>query len=143
MTNEGWLYLAGIKDLFNGEIVGYTMGERMTRELIGKALLSAIKVKRPSEGLIHHSDRSSQYCLHNYQRLLKQFGIQASMSIKGNCYDNAPMESFWGTLKNELVHHQRYRTRREAIQEIREYVEIFYNGQRQQKRYESSIFMQR
>lgn len=69
-----------------------------------------------------------------YQRLLKQFGIQSSMSRKGNCYDNAPMESFWGTLKNELVHHQRYRTRQEAIQEIREYIEIFYNRQRRQKR---------
>jgi putative transposase len=133
-TDEGWLYLAGIKDLFNGEIVGYAMGERMTRELVGKALFSAVKAKRPSEGLIHHSDRGSQYCSHDYQRLLKQFGIQASMSRKGNCYDNAPMESFWGTLKNELIHHQRYRTRQEAIQEIREYIEIFYNRQRRQKR---------
>jgi transposase InsO family protein len=133
-TDEGWLYLAGIKDLFNGEIVGYSMNERMTRELVGKALFSAVKAKRPSEGLIHHSDRGSQYCSRDYQRLLKQFGIQSSMSGKGNCYDNAPMESFWGTLKNELVHHQRYRTRQEAIQQIREYIEIFYNRQRRQKR---------
>lgn len=133
-TDEGWLYLAGIKDLFNGEIVGYAMSERMTRELVGKALFSAVKAKRPSEGLIHHSDRGSQYCSRDYQRLLKQFGIQSSMSRKGNCYDNAPMESFWGTLKNELVHHKRYLTRQEAIQEIREYIEIFYNRQRRQKR---------
>ncbi len=110
------------------------MSERMTRELVGKALFSAVKAKRPPEGLIHHSDRGSQYCSYDYQRLLKQFGIQSSMSRKGNCYDNAPMESFWGTLKNELVHHQHYRTRQEAIQEIREYIEIFYNRQRRQKR---------
>ena len=133
-TDEGWLYLAGIKDLFNGEIVGYAMSERMTRELVGKALFNAVKAKRPSVGLIHHSDRGSQYCSHDYQRLLKQFGMKSSMSRKGNCYDNAPMESFWGTLKNELVHHRKYRTRQEAIQEIREYIEIFYNRQRRQKR---------
>lgn len=106
----------------------------MTRELCGKALFNAVKAKRPSKDLIHHSDRGSQYCSHDYQRLLKQFGMQPSMSRKGNCYDNAPMESFWGTLKNELVHHRRYRTRLEAIQEIREYIEIFYNRQRRQKR---------
>lgn len=133
-TDEGWLYLAGIKDLFNGEIVGYAMNECMTRELVGKALFKAVKAKRPPKDLIHHSDRGSQYCSHDYQRLLKQFGMQASMSGKGNCYDNAPMESFWGTLKNELVHHRRYRTRHEAIQEIMEYIEIFYNRQRRQKR---------
>ena len=101
-TDEGWLYLAGIKDLFNGEIVGYAMNERMTRELCGKALFNAVKAKRPPKDLIHHSDRGSQYCSHDYQRLLKQFGMQPSMSRKGNCYDNAPMESFFGTLKNEL-----------------------------------------
>jgi putative transposase len=133
-TDEGWLYLAGIKDLFNGEIVGYAMNEQMTRELCGKALFNAVKAKRPPKDLIHHSDRGSQYCSYDYQRLLKQFNMQASMSRKGNCYDNAPMESFFGTLKNELVHHRRYRTRREAIQEIREYIEIFYNRQRRQKR---------
>jgi putative transposase len=83
-TDEGWLYLAGIKDLFNGEIVGYSMSERMIRELVDKALFSAVKAKRPSEGLVHHSDRGSQYCSSDYQRLLKQFGIQSSMSRKGN-----------------------------------------------------------
>ena len=133
-TGEGWLYLAGIKDLFNGEIVGYAMSNRMTRELVGKALFRAINAKRPPEGLIHHSDRGSQYCSQGYQKLLKQFGRQPSMSRKGNCYDNAPMESFFGTLKTELVHHRRYRTRQEAIQEIREYIEVFYNRQRRQAR---------
>ncbi len=133
-TNEGWLYLAGIKDLFNGEIVGYAMSERMTRELVGKALFSAMKAKRPPIGLIHHSDRGSQYCCRDYQKLLNQFKILPSMSRKRNCYDNAPMESFFGTLKTELVHHKRYRTRQEAILDIREYIEIFYNRQRRQAR---------
>jgi len=90
--------------------------------------------KRPAKGLIHHSDRGSQYCSHKYRRLLEQFGMKASMSGKGNCFDNAPMESFWGTLKQELIHHRRYRTRQEAIQEITEYIEIFYNRQRRQAR---------
>lgn len=129
-TNEGWLYLAGIKDLYTREIVGYALGSRMTQKLVGQALIRAVKLRRPKPGLIHHSDRGSQYCAHSYQRLLRQFKMQVSMSRKGNCYDNAPMESFWGTLKNELVHHRRYETRAEAIQEITEYIELFYNRQR-------------
>ena len=133
-TDEGWLYLAGIKDLFNGEIVGYAMHERMTRGLCGKALFNAVKSKRPPKDLIHHSDRGSQYCSHDYQRLLKQFGMQPSMSRKGNYCDNAPMERYFGALKNELIHHRRFRTRQEATQEIREYIEVFYNRQRRQKR---------
>lgn len=133
-TDEGWLYLAGVKDVFTCEIVGYAMGERMTQELTVKALWKAVQHKRPARGLIHHSDRGSQYCAHAYRRLLEQFGMRASMSRKGNCYDNAPMESFWGSLKNELVHHQRYATRAEAEASIREYVEIFYNRQRRHSR---------
>lgn len=129
-TQEGWLYLAGVKDLFTCEIVGYAMAERMTQDLVATALFRAVQQKRPKAGLIHHSDRGSQYCAHNYQKLLKQFGMVASMSRKGNCYDNAPMESFWGSLKNELVHHQRYATRDEAKASIQEYIEIFYNRQR-------------
>lgn len=129
-TKEGWLYLSGIKDLFNCEIVGYAMSARMTQDLTAKALFSAVKQKRPSAGLIHHSDRGSQYCASNYQKILQQFGITPSMSGKGNCYDNAPMESFWGTLKNELVHHQEYKTREEAKASIQQYIEIFYNRQR-------------
>lgn len=133
-TGEGWLYLAGVKDVFTCELVGYAMGERMTQELTMKALWKAVQHKRPPQGLIHHSDRGSQYCAHAYRRLLDQFGMRASMSRKGNCYDNAPMESFWGSLKNELVHHQRYTTRAEAEASIREYVEIFYNRQRRHSR---------
>ena len=133
-TDEGWLYLAGHKDLFSGCIVGYAMGERLTKNLISQSLIRAIEAKRPARGLIHHSDRGSQYCSGEYRRLLDRFGLVASMSRKGNCYDNAPMESFWGTLKQELVHHRRYRTRREAIQDITEYIEVFYNRQRRQAR---------
>ena len=133
-TGEGWLYLAGHKDLFTGEIVGYAMGERMTKNLISQSLFRAVAAKRPAPGLIHHSDRGSQYCSEEYRALLEQFGLTVSMSRKGNCYDNAPMESFWGTLKNELVYLKRYETRQEAIREIREYIEIFYNRQRKQAR---------
>jgi len=129
-TDEGWLYLAGHKDLFHGEIVGYAMADRMTKNLISESLFRALWAKRPGKGLIHHSDRGSQYCSHEYRQLLNQFGAEASMSEKGNCYDNAPMESFWGTLKQELVHHRRYRTRQEAIRDITEYIEVFYNRQR-------------
>ena len=128
------MYLAGIKDVFTCEIVGHAMGERMTQELVSRALWKAMQWKRPAAGLIHHSDRGSQYCAHGYRKLLDQFGLSASMSRRGNCYDNAPMESFWGSLKNELVHHQRYATRSEAKASIREYIEIFYNRQRRHSR---------
>jgi putative transposase len=133
-TDEGWLYCAAHKDLGSGEIVGYALGPRITKDLVEKSLFRAVAAKRPSPGLIHHSDRGSQYCSPRYLKLLVQFGMIPSMSRKGNCYDNAPMESFWGTLKSELVHHRRYRTREEAIKEITEYIEIFYNRQRRQKR---------
>lgn len=133
-TGEGWLYLAGHKDLFTGEIVGYAMGERMTKNLVSQSLFRAVAGKKPDPGLIHHSDRGSQYCSDEYRLLLKQFGMTASMSRKGNCYDNAPMESFWGTLKNELIYQRRFSTRQEAMGEIREYIEIFYNRQRKQAR---------
>jgi putative transposase len=133
-TDEGWLYVAAHKDLFTADIVGYAMGERLTRNLVSQSLFKAIAAKRPLEGLIHHSDRGSQYCSHEFRNILEQYGLTASMSRKGNCYDNAPMESFWGTLKQELVHHRRYRTRQEAIRDITEYIEIFYNRQRRQAR---------
>ena len=125
-TDEGWLYLAGLKDLFNGELVGYAMSERMTKSLVMQALFRGVSAKRPAKGLILHSDRGSQYCAQDYQKLLKQFGMTASMSRKGDCWDNAPMESFWGSLKNELVHHRQFATREEAQQEISEYIEVFY-----------------
>jgi len=133
-TGEGWLYLAGVKDQFTGEIVGYAMGERMTQGLTLSALAKAIGHRKPAPVLIHHSDRGSQYCALEYGKLLKKHGLVASMSRKGNCYDNAPVESFWGSLKTELVHHRKYATRAEAEASIREYIEIFYNRQRRQKR---------
>jgi putative transposase len=131
-TDEGWLYLAGHKDLFTHEIVGYAMGERMTRNLISESLLQAVKAKRPTKGLMHHSDRGSQYCSIEYRKLLDYCGLRVSMSGKGNCYDNAPMESFWGMLKQELIYHCHFKTRQEARQAITEYIELFYNRQRLQ-----------
>jgi putative transposase len=133
-TDEGWLYLAGHKDLFSSEIVGYAMGERLSRNLVSQSLLRAITTRKPEKGLLHHSDRGSQYCSHEYQSLLRQFGLEASMSGSGNCFDNAPMESFWGILKQELIHHRHYSSRQEAIEDITEYIEIFYNRQRLQAR---------
>ena len=131
-TEEGWLYLAGHMDLCTKEIVGYAMSNRITKELVCKSLRRAVATKRPGKGLINHSDRGRQYCSWDYMKLLKKFGMKISMSGRGNCYDNAPMESFWGVLKNELIHHRRYRTRQEAINDITEYIEIFYNRQRKQ-----------
>jgi transposase InsO family protein len=133
-TNEGWLYCAAHKDLFSGEIVGYALAERMTQDLVMDSLRMAAAIKRPPAGLVHHSDRGKQYCSRDYLKLLHGFGMKASMSARGNCYDNAPMESFWGTLKNELVHHRRYVTRQQAVREITEYIEVFYNRQRTQAR---------
>jgi transposase InsO family protein len=133
-TDEGWLYLAAHKDLFAGEIVGYALGSRITTDLVSRSLIRAVAAKKPPKGLIHHSDRGSQYCSTDYRKLLAQFGLTPSMSRRGNCYDNAPMESFWGTLKNELVHHHHYKTREEAIRAITEYIEVFYNRERRQKR---------
>jgi putative transposase len=111
-------------------VVGYAMSERMTQDTVGKALIRAVKVRKPERGLILHSDRGSQYCSWNYRYISNQFGMIQSMSRKGNFYDNAPIESFWGTLKTELVYQIRYETRAQAIREITEYIEIFYNRQR-------------
>ena len=133
-TAEGWLYVAAIKDLFAGEVVGRAFGERMTTDLVVRAFKEAVAARRPTEGLIHHSDRGSQYCSYEYQALLTRHGLRASMSRKGNCYDNAPVESFFGTLKTELVHHRRYESRGEAAREIAEYIDLFYNRQRRQAR---------
>jgi len=129
-TDEGWLYLAAHKDLFHHEIVGYAMGDRMTKNLVTQSLFRAVEAKRPAKGLIHHSDRGSQYCSQEYRQLQEKMGMISSMSGKGNCFDNAPMESFWGMLKQELVYHMHFRTRQEAKQAITEYIEIFYNRQR-------------
>ena len=123
-----------MKDLYTCEVVGHAMDARMTTDLVQSALLKAIDIKRPARGLLQHSDRGSQYCAQAYQATLRQFGMIPSMSRRGNCYDNAPMESFWGTLKNELVHHRHFETREQARREISEYIEIFYNRQRRHSR---------
>lgn len=117
-TSEYWLYLAGVKDLYTKELVGYAINKRMIADLVCRALNMAIKNKRPNQGLIVHSDRGSQYCSHVYQKIIKQHQFIGSISVKGNCFDNAPIESFWRTLKNELVYHQDYKTRFIAITEI-------------------------
>jgi transposase InsO family protein len=129
-TDEGWLYMAGVLDLCSRTLVGWSMSERVDRTLVMDALRLANARRAPRSGLIHHSDRGSQYASQDYQNLLSAYGMRPSMSRKGNCWDNAPMESFFGTLKKELVHHQRYRTRAEARRDIFEYVEVFYNRQR-------------
>lgn len=126
-TDEGWLYVAAIKDLFTKKIVGWAMEEHMRTSLVSQALWMAVKQERPAQGLIHHSDRGSQYASLDYRQQLTQFGMVASMSRRGNCYDNAPMESFWASLKKEQVHHQQYKTRAEARADIFDYIESFYN----------------
>lgn len=119
--DEGWLYLTGYKNLFTSEVVGYAMGDRLTRNLVNQSLLQALTTMRPDKELLHHS-------YHGSQDLLKQFGIEVSMSGSGNCFDNAPMESFWGIIKQQLINHRHYRSRREAIKDITEYIEIFLTG---------------
>ena len=133
-TEEGWLYVAALKDLFAGGVVGCSFGARMTTDLVVRAFEQAVSARRPAPGLVHHSDRGSQYCSHEYQRFLASYGMRASMSRKGNCYGNAPIESFRGTLKTELVHHRRYWTRADAARETAEYIDLFYNRQRRQAR---------
>jgi putative transposase len=115
------------------KIVGYAMGERLTRNLVSQALLRAVATKRPASGLIYHSDRGNQYCAHEYQRIQGHFDLKESMSRKGNCYDNAPMEYLCGTLKQELAHHRHYTSSQEAIRDITEYIEIFYRQRRQSR----------
>jgi len=129
-TNEGWLYLAAILDLFDRKIVGWSMDSTMTQQLVINALNNAVGRRKPEKGLIHHSDRGSQYASKAYQNLLKNYGMKASMSRKGNCYDNACIESFFGTLKTELVYFCKYVTRSEAKSSIFEYIELFYNTSR-------------
>ena len=129
-TDQGWLYLAAVLDLCSRRIVGWSMGEHMKADLVGDALNMALEQRRPSPGLLHHSDRGVQYACDDYQRLLSEHGLQCSMSGKGNCYDNAVMESFWSTLKTECVNEQRYATREQARQSIFEYIEVFYNRKR-------------
>lgn len=129
-TDEGWLYLASVIDLCSRKIVGWSMADHLETDLIADALMMALIRRRPAAGLLHHSDRGVQYASDAYRGLLAQYGLRASMSGKGDCWDNAVMESFWGTLKTELVHLEHYATRQEARQSIFEYIEVFYNRQR-------------
>jgi transposase InsO family protein len=129
-TAEGWLYLAAVMDLFSRKIVGWAMRDHMRVELVSSALSMAIRQQRPAAGLIHHSDRGVQYASHEYRAALAATGITASMSRKADCYDNAPMESFFHTLKTELVHHRQYQTRAEAQRDIFGFIEGFYNRTR-------------
>ena len=129
-TREGWLYLAVVIDLYSRQVVGWSMAEHMRAKLVNDALLMAIWKRKPGKGLIWHSDRGSQYASDSHRALLTEHGITQSMSRKGNCWDNAVSESFFHTLKTELVHHQHYQTRAEAKQDIFEYIEVFYNCER-------------
>jgi len=129
-TGEGWLYLSGVLDLGMKGIVGWSMADSLETPLVKDALTMAYRRKLPGPGLIHHSDRGSQYASAEYQRLLARYGMIPSMSRKGDCWDNAPVESFFATLKRELIHRRKYRTREEARRDIFEYIEVFYNRQR-------------
>lgn len=129
-TLEGWLYLAVLLDLYARRVVGWAMGQRLTVELAEQALTMALVTRAPTAGLVSHSDRGSQYAATRYQRLLTRYGLIPSMSRTGNCWDQACVERFFGTLKRELVYHRQYATRAEATQNIFEYIEVFYNRQR-------------
>jgi transposase InsO family protein len=129
-TREGWLYVAAVLDLFSRKIVGWSMAEHMRTDLVADALKMALLRRKPHAGLLHHSDRGVQYASAGYQDLLAQNKCVCSMSRSGNCYDNAAMESFWGTLKTELVYRQVFASRAQAQTAIFEYIEVFYNRKR-------------
>jgi putative transposase len=126
-TGEGWLYLAAVEDLYSRGIVGWSMGSRIDSRLVVDALEMAVSRRLPGEGLVAHSDRGSQYASEHYQRILAGHGIACSMSRRANCWDNAPMESFFASLKKELVHGENYATREEARASLFEYIEVFFN----------------
>ena len=129
-TWEGWLYLAAIMDVYNREIVGWTLYERLTKDLVANALMKALQKRNPQPGLIFHSDRGSQYASYRVRSILKACQIQQSMSSTGDCFDNAMMESFFSSLKKELVHLQTFHTRNQAKICVFDYIEIFYNRER-------------
>ena len=129
-TKEGWLYLSVIMDLCSRKIVGWSMSENMKKELVIKALNQALSKREIGKEIIHHSDRGSQYASYKYQNILKENGFKSSMSKKGDCYDNAVVESFFHTLKTELIYLESYNTREEAKNNIFEYIEVFYNRKR-------------
>lgn len=130
-TDEGWLYLAIVLDLFNREVVGWSLKSRMTADIVTDALTMAWFRRKPALGLMHHSDRGSQYASEAFQGTLKKYGMVCSMSRKGNCWDNAPTESWFGSFKNERVYGERFETRSEMKSMAFEYIEVFYNRKRQ------------
>ena len=129
-TREGWLYLTVVLDLFSRKVVGWAMEQSMKRGLVMNALQMALLARKPPQGLLHHSDRGSQYASNDYHKLLRDNKISCSMSRKGNCYDNACMESSFATLKQELVYHRQYQTRKEAKEDIFAYIHVWYNRKR-------------
>jgi transposase InsO family protein len=129
-TQEGWLYLAIILDLYSRQVVGWSLNRRMTRTLVIDALRMAVWQRKPERGLLFHSDRGSQYCSTDFQKMLKMYGMISSMSRKGNCWDNSVAESFFGSLKTERVFFSNYKTREEARQDVIDYIEMFYNSRR-------------
>jgi len=129
-TREGWLYLAVVLDLYSRRVIGWAVSNRMKRDLAIRALNMAIALRRPPKDCIHHSDRGSQYCSHDYQKILRQHGFKVSMSGKGNCYDNAAMETFFKTIKAELIWRHSWQTRRAAEIAIFQYINGFYNPRR-------------
>jgi len=129
-TSEGWPYLAVVIDLYSRRVVGWAVSNRMKRDLAIRALSMAINLRKPPKGCIHHSDRGSQYCSHDYQKILRQHGFKMSMSGNGNCYDNAAVETFFKTIKAELIWRHNWPTRRAAELAIFEYINGFYNARR-------------
>lgn len=129
-TNEGWLYLAAVMDLFSRRIIGWSMSDRMTEQLVIDAVKMALFKRKITSELLFHSDRGSQYAADNLQQLLRKNNITCSMSRRGDCYDNAAMESFFHTLKMECIYHEKYQTRDEAKKSIFEFTEVFYNRRR-------------
>ncbi len=150
-TNEGWLYLAVVLDLYSRRVVGWSMSDRITKKLVMDALRMAVWRRRSGPGLVFHSDRGSQYCSEDFQKMLKRNGMISSMSRKGNCWDNSVAESFFGTLKTERVFDSRYADREEARRDIVDYIEMFYNSRRRHsylgylspKEFEKTTFMKK
>ena len=129
-TREGWLYLAVVLDLFSRQVVGWSMSNRINKDLVRNALRMALWRRRPEAGLVFHSDRGSQYCSNKFQKMLTDNGMLSSMSRKGDCWDNSVVESFFGSLKIERVFDENYSTREEARRDIVDYIEMFYNSKR-------------
>jgi putative transposase len=129
-TQQGWIYLAVVIDLYSRRVIGWALDRHMKKALVIRTLMMAVNPRHPPSGLLHHSDRGSQYASHAYQKLLQQYGMIPSMSRKGNCWDNAPVERFFSSLKREWTGDQLYRTREEAIADVREYVAVYYNSMR-------------